>query len=133
MPAQNNQTVVQTAIECFMRGDLDGVLARLADDVIWEGPEKSELPYSGIYRGKSGVKEFFSGIGEVEVLSFEPREYLNAGNNVVVIGRWAGKVRTSGRSFQTKWVLVFDVVDGKIKRFRDFEDSAPTAAAFRKS
>jgi ketosteroid isomerase-like protein len=59
MPAQSNQPVVQTAIECFMRGDLEGVLARLADDVIWEGPEKSELPYSGIYRGKSGVKEFF--------------------------------------------------------------------------
>jgi uncharacterized protein len=71
------------------------------------------------------------GMGQIDVSMFEPQEYLNVGNNVVVIGRWSCKVRKSGKSFQTKWVLVFELANGKITRFRDFEDTAATAAAFR--
>jgi ketosteroid isomerase-like protein len=129
----NNQAVVQSVFDCFGKGDIDGILATLTDDVIFEGPESSDLPYAGTFRGKSGVKEFFTGMGQIEVSSFEPQEYLNVGNNVVVIGRWAGKVRKTGKSFQSRWVLVFELADGKIKRFRDFEETAATAAAFRTS
>jgi ketosteroid isomerase-like protein len=133
MAAKSNEEVVRATLESFMKGDIDGLLTGLPDEIIFEGPQSPELPYSGIFRGKAEVKKFFAGIGQAEVSSFEPQEYLNAGNNVVVIGRWAGKVRKSGKSFQTKWALVFEVVDGKIRRFRDFEDTAGTAAAFRKS
>jgi ketosteroid isomerase-like protein len=131
MPAPNNQAVIQAAFECFAKGDIDGILAKLTDDVIWEGPDNSDLPYSGTFRGKSRVKEFFSGVGQIEVASFEPQEFFNVGNNVIVIGRWGGKVRKSGKSFQSNWVFVFELADGKIRRLRDFQDTATTAAAFR--
>jgi uncharacterized protein len=132
MPAASNQSIVQSMYESFAKGDIPAVLARLADDIVWEGTPSPELPYSGIRRGKPAVLEFFAGVGQVDVSLFEPLEYFTSGNTIIALGRWAGNVRKTGKSFQTNWAMVWDFENGKVKRFRDYEDTAPTAAAFRK-
>jgi ketosteroid isomerase-like protein len=114
----------------FGRGNIDGILSALADDVRWEEPATPGVPYGGERQGKPAVRDFFAGVGQVEVASFEPQEYVVSGDRVLVIGRWSGKVKTTGKSFLSEWVMSWIVKDGKVTHFRAYEDTAALAAAF---
>ena len=49
---------------------------------------------------------------------------------MVVEGKNRGVVRSSGRSYEHDWVMVFTVRNGKITNFQEFTDSAALNAAF---
>jgi ketosteroid isomerase-like protein len=49
-----------------------------------------------------------------------PREVIEAGNKVVVLGESAGKARGSGEPFLNRWVHVFTLKEGRIASFRLF-------------
>ena len=98
----------------------------------WEEPDHPEIPYGGSRRGKAAVREFFKGVGHVQVSSFEPQEYVGSGDRVLAIGRWSGQVKSTGKSFKSEWIMSWIVKSGKVKYFRAYEDSAAVAAAFRK-
>src|SRR5262245_5778964 len=91
--------VVKASIATFLRGGLDGVIAGLKEDVVWEGPADPALPYAGVFRGREAARRFFAGLAQVEVASFEPLEDLPSGDKVTVVGRWSGKVRATGKPF----------------------------------
>ena len=61
----------------------------------------------------------------------EVDEYLDAGGAVVVLGRYAGTHRGTGRSMEAVFTHVYDVKDGRITRFRQFADTAPIVEAAR--
>ncbi|HZQ61733.1 MAG TPA: nuclear transport factor 2 family protein, partial [Casimicrobiaceae bacterium] len=59
---------------------------------------------------------------------FEPREYLEAGDHVTVLGWERSTAVDTGKDFDTDWVHVFTVKNGKVTRWRGFFD---TAARYR--
>jgi ketosteroid isomerase-like protein len=63
---------VQRLYEAYGRGDVDAVLAELADDVDWAAEAAStSVPWYGHFRGKSEVPRFFKEIASnVEVTEF---------------------------------------------------------------
>ena len=67
----------------------------------------------------------------VEYTTFEPREFIAQGDQVVVIGSERARVKATGRVVDTDWVMVFTIRDGKVVRFRDYYDTAPSLAALR--
>ena len=77
------------------------------------------------------VAEFFSLIGEtLKFEQFEPREFVDQGDTVVVLGYERSLVKPTGRTFENEWAHVFTLRDGKIAKFRAFEDTAAQVAAF---
>jgi len=67
---------------------------------------------------------------EVEdILVFEPREFIPAGDNVTVLGWERTRARPSGKVFETEWVHIFTVSDGRIVRFWGMYDTEASAAA----
>ena len=52
-----------------------------------------------------------------------PEEVLPAGDAVVVLGRYVGVHSRSGAPLDAQVVHVWDVVDGKIARYRGFADT----------
>ena len=73
----------------------------------------------------SEVGEFFSAITKVEdVTLFEPQEFIEAGDSVTVLGYLEAFALDTKQKFQTEWVHVFTVRDGKITRWRGFTNSA---------
>lgn len=92
---------------------------------------KGDLP--GDFKGVAGVQKFFEKLGgAVEILKFEPVEFIEAGDKVVVLGHERGKGRASGKTYETEWAHVYHVKDGKVVRFHEFMDSAAIAAACAK-
>jgi ketosteroid isomerase-like protein len=62
---------------------------------------------------------------------FSPREFFGAGDRVCVLGHYAWKIRKTGRTVAGDWVHVFTIRNGKVTRFREFNDTAQFAEAYR--
>ncbi len=124
MDEQANVRVVEGMFSSLERGDIQGVLDRLSDDVEWRIAAPSELPYAGIHRGRDEVARFFRTFGqEAEFEMFEPQEYLARGNKVVVLGHERQRIKASGQVVETDWAMVFVLREGRITRFRNYVDS----------
>ena len=131
--SEANVQVVKSAYAAFQRGDVAAILALVDDNVEWHGVKGGEgvAPHAGLRRGKPAVAEFFQQVGSsLEFTKFEPREFIAQGDQVVAIGDYAAKVKATGRSMASDWVMVFTVRNGKVTRFREWTDSAQLVKAY---
>ena len=89
-----NVAIVRRSYEAFARGDMDAVLADMADDIEWQ--QAQGLPHGGTYRGLPAVRaNIFDPLDRDwwSVFSAVPDEFLDAGDEVVVLGRYRGEAR----------------------------------------
>ncbi len=128
---RTNVDVVQENYEAVGRGDIPAVLDLLTDDVEWTLQGPSAIPFAGTRRGREGVAEFFSLVGEnLEFQQFEPREFVVQGDTVAVLGYERSLIKPTGRTLEQEWAHVYTLRDGKIAKFRAFEDTAAFVVAF---
>ena len=125
---------VQAIYAAFGAGDLAAIQARVAPDTRWDfNGARAEVPWHPPADGPQGVARFLGCFMEsVEVLQFEPREFIHSGAHVVVEVRLKYRVRATGREVaqdQLHW-WTFDESD-RIARLRHFEDTAQVLAAVR--
>lgn len=128
-----NVQIVQESYAAFGRGDVEGILAFLDDRIQWEGVKGAEgaAPHAGVRRGKAAVREFFATVAQtIDFHRFEPREFIDGGDQVAVVGAYEATVKPTGRRVSCDWVMVFTFEGGKITRFREFTDSAQVVAAY---
>ena len=130
---QANVRTLIDAYSSFKTGDIEGVLKVLTDDVEWITPGPLELmPVAGTRRGRQEVAEFFSTLNEQEdVELFEPEEYIAQRDKVVVLIKYRGRVRATGKKVESDLVHLFTFANGKIKRFREYYDTAATLDAYK--
>ena len=123
---------VQRLYEAFARGDLDGVLAGLADDVDWAAEAAStSVPWYGSYRGKGEVPRFFEAIASnVDVTEFTPLSFTSNETDVVATVHWAYRVRATGKQAAMYMQHWWRFADGEIVFFRGSEDTEQSALAF---
>ena len=132
MSEEDNVRLVQNAYDAFKRGDIEGLLQLVAEDVEWITPGPSDImPAAGHRRGREGVADFFSSLSSQEdVELFEAKEYVAQGDKVVAICSYRGRVKATGRTAEVDLIHVFDVKDDKVQRFREFFDTAAVLPAF---
>jgi uncharacterized protein len=117
--------VVQQAYEAFARRDIPALLNLVADEVDWKVVGPASLLHCSLRRNPTEVADFFTDLGSVEELTvFEPREFMEAGENVTVLGYLEAYTRDTNQKFQSEWVNVFTVQNGKITRYRGFSNTA---------
>lgn len=134
MSEVTNTEIVQAGYEKFGSGDIAGLLSLFADDIDWATPHIENAPFAGTRLGLEEVREFFTLLDESEDIAFfEPSEFIAQGDKVVVLGRSKATVKSTGRSYETDWVHVFTVRDGKITNFAEFFDNAAATRAFQKA
>lgn len=132
MHEAENTRLVQSAYAAFGRGDIQGVLDTLHDQIVWKPLTGAgrHVPMAGERRDKAGVATFFKIVGEsLHFSRFEPREFIAEGDKVVALGHYTAKTSTGG-SMDSDFVMVFSVRNGKIVQFQEFLDSAALNAAF---
>ena len=56
MAEDANIATVRSCYERFGRGDVEGILALLAPDVVWEEPDHPAIPYGGKRQGRAAVR-----------------------------------------------------------------------------
>ena len=124
---------VQGIYAAFGAGDVEGVLAALAPDVVWRNAGPADLDYFGTRTGRERVREVFDILGrEFDIARFEPVEFFAAGTRVAVLLELEATIRSTGRSFTEDLVHVWTFgADGLVTRLQDIQDSAGVATALR--
>ena len=126
----NIQTVQQIYAD-FGLGNIPAILARLDPDVTWVNAGPESVPYARQRSGVDAVQSFFGALAaNVDVQSFEPKEFSAAGDRLVVLGAWSGCAKPTGKSFASEWAMAWTLRDGKVTSFRSYEDTHTVAAAF---
>src|SRR2546430_1542282 len=80
--------------------------------------------YAGKRRGKAGAAEFFRILAtELQFERFQLDDIIAEADKVVVLGTERQRVKATGKSVDNDWAMVFTLRDGKIVKFRAYEDS----------
>ncbi|HSV34254.1 MAG TPA: nuclear transport factor 2 family protein [Ramlibacter sp.] len=131
MNEKQNTALVQQGYKLFSQGDIPGVLKLMSPNVTWELPKLESVPFTGKFQGLDGVGRFFTALaGAIELLKYEPREFIAQGNKVIVLGQSRYRVKDHKDEFDDKWVDVLTVENGKIARYEQYGDTAQLERAF---
>ena len=132
MNTQENKQVVIEGYRDYQNGDIQNLLGRYHDDAEWCAPESELIPFSGNFHGKSGIAQFFGKLdAAVQTIRFEPQQFIAEGDKVVVTGEASWLAKPTGRTYDSPWVHVFTLRDGKVARFEAFYDTAASERAFQ--
>jgi ketosteroid isomerase-like protein len=124
--------LVKRSYAAFTRDDLDGVLADLHPEIEWH--QAQGLPHGGLHRGIDDVRRnIFEPLDASwwEGFTADPDEFLEAGDQVVVLGRYRGIAKESRKQLDVPFVHIWTVVGDKAVRFRQFLDTAGWVEALR--
>jgi ketosteroid isomerase-like protein len=117
--------IAARSYEAFARGDMDAVLADMHRDIEWH--QAQGLPHGGLYRGIDEVRRnVFDPLDRDwwEEFVVTPEQFLDAGSDVVVLGRYQGVARETGKKLDVPFVHVWTFRDELAVRFRQFLDTA---------
>ena len=129
--AQSNLATAKELYADFEKGDIKGVLSLMTDDIVWTVPGSSALPFSGSRHGKSEWMGYLKGLGAVDLMQFEPKQFLSDQDKVIVLGEERFKVKATGKVVDNDWVHVFTFKSGKVATFQSYDDTAAEEAGFR--
>jgi ketosteroid isomerase-like protein len=119
----SNLKAVQGVYEAFAKGDIPAVIGFLSTDIGWT--EAEGFPYGGTYIGPDAVLSgVFMRLGtEWEGFAAIPDEFIDAGDTIVVLGKYSGKYKSTGKSFQANFAHVWKIQGGKAIKFVQYVDT----------
>lgn len=131
MNEQANTMLVKQGYDAFAQGDIPRLLSLCDQDLDWEIVEVPGAHFTGKRHGHSEVMEFFQMLNQQEnITEFTPREFIAQGERVIVLGHSTATVRATNAQYETDWIQVFTVRNGKICSFYEMLDSCAAAQAF---
>jgi ketosteroid isomerase-like protein len=65
----------------------------------------------------------------LEFSEFAPREMIEQGETVVVLGTLAGRAKQTGKAVKNEWAHVFKFRQGKVVFFQEYIDTAADVLA----
>jgi len=132
MSESENVALMNAAYAAFDRGDIAGLLEMLAPDVEWNWPAVKDIPHSGPRRGRHEAAAFFETLTAVEEpVEFRRDEFLAQGDRVVVLGTYRARAKSSGGHWESDFVHVWTVREGRIARFDIQYNTAAAVEAYR--
>lgn len=133
MNSQQNLEIVRKAYQDFTSGNIPALLESLSPEVEWFIPGPTGvIPFAGPRRGRQQVAKFFAALAESQVAKqFEPQEFIESGDKVIVLGHQEWQVKATSRVYADDWAHVFWLHAGKIVRFREYHDTDAEASAHR--
>jgi ketosteroid isomerase-like protein len=127
--SKENVALIKGIYEAFGRGDVPAVLGAMAPDIVWN--EAENFPYAdrNPYKGPQAVLEGVFGriLADFDGFGVKPDEILDAGDTVVMLGRYGGTCNATGKAQNPQAVHVWRVRDGKVTQFQQYADTLHVA------
>jgi len=128
MSTEKNVQTVKDFFAAIGRGDKDGLLALIAEDIEWIIPGE-DWPLAGTHRGHAGLADVLQKASKTMETSTEPREFVAQGDRVLVVGVATGKIKATNKPFKDDWVFAITVQNGKLTKIREYIDTQALAQA----
>ena len=127
-----NCAIAKKLYDAFLAGDLTAIYSLLDPNIEWELVGTSEVPHFGLYKGIEDVKRFFSIISEInQVETFEVLSYTETENGAYVECRERGHFKGHPQAFELRSCQILEIENGKIIRFRIYQDTSQMVDAWR--
>jgi len=132
MSVEANKQLVRDTWGAVTKGDIEGFMSRLADDVTWTffGSHR----FAGTFRGKDElVAKLFAPLGEVlaDGIKVHADTLTAEGDRVVMEARGEASTK-DGRPYNNNYCIVITVRDGKVAHVREYLDAELVTSVFGK-
>lgn len=117
--------IARDSYASFERDDIEALVTDLDPSIVWE--QAQGLPHGGTYHGVDEVRRnIFDPLDRDwwDDFTAEPTEFIDGGDEVVVLGRYRGVAKESRRTLDVPFVHVWSIREGRAVRFRQFLDTA---------
>ena len=128
MSIERNVQTVKDFFAAIGRGDREGLLALVAEDIEWIVPGE-DWPLAGTHRGHAGLTDLLKTASESIETSTEPREFVAQGDRVLVVGFARGKIKATNKTYEDDWIFAITVRDGRLTNIREYVDTQALARA----
>jgi uncharacterized protein len=124
--SQENVEIVRAIYDEWMRGEM--ALDRFDPDIsMFEAPT---LPGAASAVGIDAVRHYIKSFANYwQKIRFEPQEYIEAGDQVVVVARLVGRGKSSGVDVTRTWAYVWTLRGRKALRLQGYADRAEALKA----
>jgi ketosteroid isomerase-like protein len=127
--SNENVELVRGIYDAFAAGNIPAVLERMSPDMVWNEAESFPYadgnPYCGPEAILGGV---FARLGsEWDGFAAVPGEFLDAGDTIVMLGRYRGTCKATGRALDAQLAHIWRVEDGRAVRFQQYTDTLQAA------
>jgi uncharacterized protein len=119
----SNIEVIQELYRAFRNKDYNAFLGICTDDIEWI--QNEGFPGGATHKGATEVVEkvFKANDHNWENFTYEIEQFLDAGDSIIVIGKYSGHHRISSKSMRAVAAHIYDLREGKVCRFRMFADT----------
>ena len=129
MSTEKNVQTVKDFFAAIGRGDREGLLALVAEDVEWIIPGEDWL-LAGTRHGHAGLADLVKTQSEtMETSLMEPREFVAQGDRILVVGFARGKIKATNKTWEDDWIFAITVRDGRLTSIREYIDTQALARA----
>jgi hypothetical protein len=114
--SEENVEIVRTVLSAWNRDEQERILDLLDPEILFDATRREVNPKT--YFGMEGMRSMLADRDDVwGEFRTEPREFVDAGERVVVIGDWIGKGKGSGIEVRQPTAHVFTVDAGRVVRW----------------
>ena len=117
---QENLKIIKELEKDIQEGNLDGLMSKLAEDVVWNIPGPSLYHFAGCYRGHEQIKNVFALAAMIQTESTNPKEFIAQRDKVVVLVATRIQFKTNNRVVELETCHVFTLRAGKVIEFLDY-------------
>ncbi len=130
MTEQENTKIAEQLYETFNSGDVEGFLNTFSEDASWHSPEIDNLPMDTNFKGRDNLAVFLTEIDKYEeFLKIEPKEFITQGDRVVILGELKVRSKLTDKEYNSGFVHIIEVKDGKAISFLEYFDNAAAGRA----
>ena len=123
----SNVDVIKNAYEAFGRGDVPAVLGAMHPEIEWHEAEGNPyMPSGEAFIGPDAVlNELFARLAtEWDAFEVHPKLFYDAGETVIVEGRYSGTFKATGKQQDTQHCHIWHFKGGKITKFQQYVNTA---------
>ena len=128
---KTNLQIIQQVYSDFKQGNIPAILDILSDDINWELPQSAGTAFSGVFKGKNGVLEFFQQVAATnDMHEFDIDDFVASDDKVIALGHLKATSKTTGKTSANKWAHFWQLKNGKVVNHYEYADTAEIKNAF---
>lgn len=115
------ERVVEAFFSAGAAGDLETLTRLFAEDAVWDNRIDGD-PMGGLYEGRAAIRaDLLEALFQFlpDGISTSVERTIVSGGTVVCLNRGTGLTR-DGQRFEKRYLHIFDVADGLIRRVTEF-------------
>lgn len=119
-----SKQIVEKMFNAFGQQNIDAVVESFSEDAVLIHHGTQIMP-SAKFVGREGARMFFEyNINALEVVYFNTNEFIEAGDQLIVLGNEHFISKEDQLEMKNRWVQIYTVNDGLITRMEEFASSA---------